>query len=210
MLQASLLAVAILIPYIYPAALPKQALTSLLIAPPPPMAPAPAAHASAGRSAPAAQAIDLSVPRVIPKTVAQDSAPSTPPSMFDPLGPGFGNVPGGLLSIMPTPKPPDVIRAKPHWPMRVSEGVAAGQLLTPIQPTYPEIARDAHVQGTVVIDAVISGEGTVERAHVVSGSPLLAEAALTAVSQARYKPYLLNGMPIAVETTIRIIFRLGD
>ncbi len=210
LLQAVLLAVTILVPYIYPAALPKQALTSLLVAPPPPTAPAPVAHAPAGRSAPAIRAIDLRVPRIIPRRVAQDNAASTPPGIIDPLGHGFGNVPGGLLSMVPAPKPPRVVRVESRGPVRVSAGVAAGQLLTPIQPAYPEIARDTHVQGTVVIDAVISKEGTVEHANVVSGPPLLAEAALSAVSRARYKPYLLNGAPIAVKTTIRIIFRLGD
>lgn len=112
--------------------------------------------------------------------------------------------------MVPAPKPPRVVRVESRGPVRVSAGVAAGQLLTSIQPAYPEIARDTHVQGTVVIDAVISKEGTVEHANVVSGPPLLAEAALSAVSRARYKPYLLNGAPIAVKTTIRIIFRLGD
>jgi protein TonB len=210
-LQAVLLAATILVPYIHPAALPKQALRSLLVAPPPPAAPSPDAPVPKGHPGPAIRTIDLSVaPRILPRRVAQASGASTPPGMVDPFGHGFGYVPGGLLAALPAPKPPEVVRAKPRGPVRISAGVAAGQLLTPIEPAYPEIAREAHVQGTVVIDAVISTEGTVEEARIVTGPPLLAEAALSAVRRARYKPYLLNGVPIAVKTTIRIIFRLGN
>jgi periplasmic protein TonB len=62
-------------------------------------------------------------------------------------------------------------------PPRISGGVAAGRLLVPIQPEYPPIARGAHVQGTVVVEAIISKEGRVERARIVSGPPMLSTAA---------------------------------
>src|SRR5579875_1172635 len=112
---------------------------------------------------------------------------------------------------MTSATPPPVVKpAKPARPLRVSAGVAAGRLIVPIQPEYPVVARNAGVQGAVVIEAVISRSGTVEQARVVTGSPLLAGAALEAVRHARYQPYLLNGQPIAVETTIRIVFSLGN
>ena len=94
--------------------------------------------------------------------------------------------------------------------MHVSTGVMAGQLLQPIAPEYPMIARLSRAEGTVVVQAVISKSGRIESARVVSGPPVLQAAALQAVRAARYRPYLLNGLPTEVETTISINFRLGD
>ena len=92
----------------------------------------------------------------------------------------------------------------------VSSGVSAGHLIGPIRPEYPAIARTAGVGGTVVIAAIISRTGAIESAQVVSGPPMLQRAALDAVRQARYRPFLLNGQPTDVQTTITIIFRLGS
>lgn len=210
-LQAVLLAVMILLPYLYPAALPQDAISTLLVAPPPPAAPAQAPHTSPVRVAPSIQNVALTAPPVIPRHVSPgDNTSPTPPGMGEPIGFPSGNVIGAMPPLGPAPAQPRVVRAKPSGPLRVSAGVAEGQLLAPIKPVYPIIARDAHVQGTVIIDAVISTDGTVEQARVVSGSPLLTEAALSAVSRARYQPYRLNGQPVAVETTIRIIFTLGN
>jgi protein TonB len=88
--------------------------------------------------------------------------------------------------------------------------VAEGRLLAPIQPIYPAIAKAARIQGTVVIEAVISRQGLVKQARIVSGQPMLAQAALEAVSRARYQPYMLNGQPVEVYTTIDINFVLGN
>jgi periplasmic protein TonB len=95
-------------------------------------------------------------------------------------------------------------------PLHISTGVMAGQLLQPIQPEYPMIARLSRAEGTVVVQAVISKSGRIESARVVSGPPVLQAAALQAVRAARYRPYLLNGLPTEVETTVSINFRLGD
>ena len=86
----------------------------------------------------------------------------------------------------------------------------AGALLGPIQPEYPMIAKISHTEGTVVVQAVISKSGTIESAHVVSGPAVLQGAALQAVKAARYRPYLLNGLPTEVETTVSIVFRMGS
>jgi protein TonB len=94
--------------------------------------------------------------------------------------------------------------------LHLSTGVTAGLLLAPIQPAYPAIARAAGVQGTVMLEAVISKAGRIESLHVVSGPPLLRDAALNAVAAARYKPYLLNGEPTEVQTTITVMFKLGS
>jgi protein TonB len=71
------------------------------------------------------------------------------------------------------------------------------------------MARITHTEGTVVVDAIISRGGTIESAHVLSGPPMLQAAALAAVRQARYRPFLLNGQPTEVQTTITINFRMG-
>ena len=81
--------------------------------------------------------------------------------------------------------------------------------MAPIRPIYPVIARAAGVQGTVIVEAVISRIGTIESLHVVSGPPMLQSAALDAIREARYHPYRLNGEPTEVQTTITVNFRIG-
>jgi periplasmic protein TonB len=81
--------------------------------------------------------------------------------------------------------------------------------LTPIRPVYPAIARAAHVEGVVVVEAVISRMGTIESLRVVSGPEMLRGAALEAIREARYQPYRLNGEPVEVQTTITVNFRMG-
>jgi protein TonB len=83
-------------------------------------------------------------------------------------------------------------------------------LIAPIQPVYPRIAVAAGIQGTVVMEAVISKAGRIESLRVVSGPPMLQSAALDAVRAARYRPYLLNGEPTEVQTTISVNFVLGS
>ena len=121
----------------------------------------------------------------------------SPLSALTSLGPARANVVAGPA-------------ATAVGPMHVSTGVMAGQLLQPIAPEYPMIARLSRAEGTVVVQAVISKSGRIESARVVSGPPVLQAAALQAVRAARYRPYLLNGLPTEVETTISINFRLGD
>ena len=136
-------------------------------------------------------------------------APSIDPNLrMTPAGPGpFGiaTLPGGGTGPRVT-----VVRAQPVAPLRISEGVLQGMLLTPIQPVYPAIARAAGVQGAVVMEAVISKTGRIEDLHAISGPPMLRNAALTAVEAARYKPYRLNGEPTEVQTTVTIVFQLGS
>jgi protein TonB len=83
-------------------------------------------------------------------------------------------------------------------------------LLAPIRPDYPIIARTTRTEGTVIIQAIIAKDGRIQSAHVLSGPPMLQSAALEAVRSARYHPYLLNGQPTEVETSISIIFHLGS
>jgi protein TonB len=93
--------------------------------------------------------------------------------------------------------------------LHVSKGVLQGMLITPIRPVYPAIAKAAHVEGTVIVEAVISRTGTIESLHVMSGPQMLQSAAMDAIRQARYQPYRLNGEPTEVQTTITVNFRIG-
>ena len=92
----------------------------------------------------------------------------------------------------------------------VSGGVMAGQLLTKVAPVYPKAARDAHVAGGVVMHAHISSEGLVKDLQVMSGPAMLRDAATDAVRQWTYKPFVLNGRPTEVDTTITLNFSLPD
>jgi TonB family protein len=93
-------------------------------------------------------------------------------------------------------------------PVRVSGGVAAGMLISKVDPVYPQDAKDARVQGAVVLRAIISKTGTIRDLQVVSGPPELTDSAKDVVNQWRYKPYLLNGEPTEVETTITVNYSL--
>jgi protein TonB len=124
------------------------------------------------------------------------------------LGPANPALPAGLAPTSPSvsvgPKP------GPAHPLSISSGVIAGLLLAPIRPEYPVIARTTGTQGTVVVQAIIAKDGRIQSAHIVSGPIILQSAALEAVRTARYHPYLLNGQPTEVATTISIIFHIGS
>jgi len=85
-----------------------------------------------------------------------------------------------------------------------------GSLLHRVEPVYPPMARTARVRGAVVLEAIISKEGMMEDLRLISGHPLLVPAAIEAVSQWRYRPYVLNGEAIEVETQITVNFILGN
>ena len=94
--------------------------------------------------------------------------------------------------------------------VRVSAGVESGLLQTRVAPIYPPLARQARIQGTVVLTVIISGNGDVQNVSLFSGHPMLAPAAIEAVKQWKYRPYLLNGEPIEVETQVQVNFSLSD
>jgi protein TonB len=94
--------------------------------------------------------------------------------------------------------------------VRISQGVTKGLLVQKIEPQYPPLARAARVQGEVVLSAIIDSNGQITNLQLVSGHPMLVPAAISAVKQWRYKPYLLNGQPVEVETTITVIFSLSS
>lgn len=110
------------------------------------------------------------------------------------VGSTFGDTP-------PTGVPPKKIM--------IASGIATGLILTQTPPEYPPVAKAARVSGTVVLTAIISKQGTIENLSVVSGPPLLQQAALDAVKTWTYRTYKLNGEPVEVETTVNVVFNLG-
>jgi len=123
----------------------------------------------------------------------------------DPNSPGTGVLRNLIPTIAAAPPPPP----KPATRLVVSSGVQQGFLVHQVQPVYPAIARAARVEGTVVLAAVINRDGTIQNLHVISGHPMLVPAALDAVKQWRYRPYLLSGQPVEVETQVSVIFTLA-
>jgi TonB family protein len=117
-----------------------------------------------------------------------------------------GDVPGGLLpDDSPVAASPVPQLGTPQR-VRVSSGVAQGLLVTKVNPDYPPDARDQHIQGVVLLKVIIGKDGNVESAELISGHPLLAPAALDAVKQWKFKPYLLNNVPVEVESQIQVNF----
>jgi protein TonB len=214
--QIALLGVLVLIPLIYTEALPKQQLMTFLVAPPPPPPPPPPPAAAPPKVVKVQTEVinnELREPTKIPKQIKmlkEDEAP--PPTVAGVVGGVPGGVAGGSMGgvlggIVGSSLPPPKVATPTK--VRVSSGVVAGNKISGPNPTYPQIARTARIQGQVVLQATISKQGTIENLHAVSGPPMLYQSAIDAVRQWRYKPYILNGEPVEVETTIDVNFTLN-
>lgn len=133
-------------------------------------------------------------------------------------------VPGGtgtatdVLSVIehvaPPPPPRQTTQPKvepaPNKPIAVSSGVQSAKLIRRVIPLYPEIAKRARISGTVRLVGIVGKDGTIENLQLVSGPPLLVQAALEAVRQWIYRPTLLNGEPVEVIAPIDVIFTLSQ
>lgn len=215
--ETLLVAVVIVLPLLQSVALPRLTSTFLLGTPPPPRSSVRAASAthSGTRTTNVAPLLVLRAPAYIPRTIdlsVRDPEPGPPgiPGAIPGFGPGDPNgVPYGFASVLP---PPPLV-ARPTLPppprVKVSAGVSQGNLVHQVQPAYPPLAITARIQGSVVLAAVIARDGRIENLRVLSGPPMLVKAALDAVSQWRYRPYLLNSEPVEVETQITVNFKLG-
>ncbi len=218
-IQCFIIGIIVLLPLLFTQALPAKELTTFLVAPPPPPPPPPppAAVAAVKRVVKVAEDTSaLKTPTSIPKQVKmvkdepQDAA--APSAVAGVVGGVPGGVPGGsaggvlggVLSSTPAYMPP-----KPNVQrVRVSQGVTQGLLVKKVQPEYPALAKQARVQGSVVLKAIIGKSGKIENLQVISGHPMLTASALQAVRQWQYKPYILNGQPVEVETNITVNFSL--
>ena len=219
-LQICLVGILVLIPLLYTEALPKQQLMTFLVAPPPPPPPPPPPAAVPQRVVKVVQTDiingELRTPTKIPKKVEIIKEEEAPPPVMSAAGvvggvpggvPGgqMGGVIGGVISSTPVAVP----KVATPQRVRVSQGVSQGLLIHRVQPMYPPLARQARIQGSVILQAEISKDGSIENLRLISGHPMLAPSAIEAVKQWRYKPYFLNGEPVAVETQITVNFTLA-
>src|ERR1700681_1007078 len=216
--QTIFLAILILIPLIYTEALPKTMMATRLPAPPPPPPPPPPpVQTQVVHVKPQVHLMDagkLVQPKVIPKDVKiiKEDAPDVSAGMQGGVpggvaGGSMGGVIGGVIGGMGGAPPPPKPTAS-----RIRQGgsVQAALLINRVQPVYPPLARQTRIAGTVRLHAIISKQGSVESLEVLSGHPLLVRAAMDAVQQWKYKPTLLNGEPVEVDTTIDVIFSLNQ
>jgi protein TonB len=218
-IQLMIIGVMVLIPLIFTEALPKTVTLGFLVAPPPPPPPPPPAAAPVKVVKVIQTDIvngQLRTPTKIPQKVQMIKEEEAPPPVMASAGvvggvpggvPGgsMGGVMGSILSSTPVAVPKIATPQR----VRVSAGVTSGLLIKRVQPNYPPLARQARIQGTVVLQAQISKTGDIENLQLISGHPMLAPAAIEAVKQWKYKPYLLNGEPVEVETQVQVNFTLA-
>lgn len=123
---------------------------------------------------------------------------------------GGGNViePEASMTELAPAIPADTAGPEVPKRVRISQGVATALVADKVQPEYPAEAREQHIQGSVLLQVIISEEGNVENLQLISGHPLLAAAAIDAVKQWKYRPYLLNGQPVEVQTQVLVNFTL--
>ncbi len=210
--NSSILLALVLFPLIFPQALPRPMITFLMDAnvlphvPQQPHQPAQTAPATS-----VALVNPFAAPRIIPDSVPMDNGPVPLANLVIPgqgSDPSLTGVPGGTGRAVPGNSVLPIVRPEPAGPMRVSTSVVEGLILFKNAPPYPVLARATHTEGTVVLEATISKVGAIENLRAVSGPPLLRQAAVDAVKTWRYRPYLLDGQPIEVETTVNVIFSL--
>lgn len=227
LLQFMMIGVMILIPLLNYYELPATQLMTFLVAPPPPPPPPPPPAAEIVRPKVIPKQFDsgvLTQPTAIPDEVAiikEDEIPPPAATIAGVVGgvPGgvaggqMGGVIGGIISSTPNvapPPPPPPVKKAPPPPKRIRVGgsVQKARLERQVRPVYPPLARQARIQGTVKLTAIIAKDGTVQELQVMSGHPLLIQAAIQAVKQWKYKPTLLNGQPVEVVTQIDVNFTL--
>ncbi len=212
--QVVFLAILLLIPLIYTEALPKALLATLLVAPPPPPPPPPPPAKVEIIRKPQVHLMDagkLVAPKVIPKDIKIIKEEAEPDMggmsggvVGGVTGGSMGGTIGGVVGSVAPPPPRQQSR------IRVGGNVTAARVLNRVNPVYPPLARQTRISGTVRLHAIIAKDGTVQQLEVMSGHPLLVQAALDAVRQWRYQPTLLNGEPVEVDTTVDVIFSLNQ
>jgi protein TonB len=224
-IQIALIGILVIIPLIYYETMPGAQLSSFLVAPapppPPPPPPPPQQVVKVVHTAPKQFiANQLIAPKAVPSKilmVTEEEAPLSSGVIGGIPGgmPGAGGVLGGIIGGLPSAPPPPAPKTpppppKPTGPAKIGGNVVAANLINPVKPVYPPLAKMARQQGTVKFEAMISKEGTIEELKVVSGPPLLIQAATDAVKQWRYRPTILNGEPVEVQTTIDVNFSLSN
>ena len=219
--QCMVIGFLLILPLMFTQALPTQQLLTYLLAPPPPPPPPPPPAAPMTRVVQTDMLHNgqLRTPTRIPEKVEMIREEEAPP----PAGEGGvvggvpGGIPGGQLSGVIggivsslSNSVAFVPKIEPVKRVRISQGVTRGMVISKIEPKYPTIAVTARIAGVVLLKAIISKEGKITELQAVNGHPVLIPAAIDAVKQWRYRPYLLNGEPVEVETTIIVNFDIGS
>jgi len=199
--------------------------STFLVAPPPPPPPPPAAAAPVIKAVPTHRVFEnagkLIAPTVVPKNIADiKEAPLHDDDLAGVSGgvPGgvaggsMGGVIGGVIGGVSTkvPPPPLSKENRPKAPVRVGGRVREPKVISRVNPEYPPLARQVHMQGVVVIDAILDEQGNVAEMKVVSGPPLLMQSALDAVRKWKYEPTYLNDQPVSVQLNVTVTFRLSE
>jgi periplasmic protein TonB len=204
--NGSILLALILVPLIYPSTLPHMTFVDFIEAPPPIPEPEPQPLPKSAVLVKTQFSSDaFTAPRKIPTTIVEPDRPEIIEGVnLAQLDSGPGNDPFAEAHSHP------IVRQQTQGPVRVSGMIVEGLLIDKRLPVYPAIAKASGTQGTIVLAASISRSGTIENLRVVSGPQMLQQAAIDAVKAWRYRPYLLSGKPVEVETTINVIFSLHD
>lgn len=206
--QSAIVAAALVLPMLHPQSLAPAFLVKRIFVP---MSdgevrpPAPAASTVAPHAGGLSMAHPIVVNRDLPRTRFDAMASTDNPPGIDPMT--IGDPRSAIATFMSGPSNPVIPVVRAAKPPRASV-LMEGNLIRRIEPRYPAIARQIRLQGTVVLNAIISREGNIERVDVASGPALLAASAKEAVEQWKYRPYLLNGAPVEVQTQITVNFAL--
>jgi periplasmic protein TonB len=230
MLHITVLGILILVTPLFPEALPGalRSLPALVAPPPPPGLSRPLKRSSVQVFRGTVNSKHLTAPSWMPSGIRNVVEPiqlgsdtEDIPTWNVPFGSeggirnGFwGGIRGGdprESPYLPPLPPPETRPAAPPIIQRLAVGgeIQMARLIHQTMPLYPPLARQARIQGIVILSAVIAPNGSVEDLRVISGHPLLVPAALDAVRSWRYRPTLLNGQPASVETTITVNFLLN-
>jgi protein TonB len=215
-LQALAVGVLLIVPLLRPAGLPMFRALSTPVSLGQPLGEAPVTRPHAGgNTAARSSAADpaITIPREIPRHIAEGDDEGPPriglSGSYVPGATGLGSRDGLPNSLGSGTQPVMPVAPRPvAAPLRISH-ISEGNLIRKVLPEYPPLARSARIQGPVVLQAMISKEGVIENLRVVTGHPMLVPAAIDAVRQWRYRPYILNNEPVEVETQITVNFGLG-
>ena len=215
-LQALIVGVLLVLPLLRPTGLPSfhQLSTPISLGQPLPEGPVIRAHSGPSPTPDNPAEVIFRRPSALPMNmhpVSDDGPPQiTGVSPYVPGAPRIGDPHGlpGLFGSGTRPVLPTAPTVTVTHPLRRSH-ISEGDLTHKVQPAYPALARSARIQGVVVLEAMISKQGTIENLRLLAGHPMLAPAAIDAVRQWRYRPYILNGEPVEVETQITVNFALG-
>jgi protein TonB len=209
LINSSILLALVLIPLIYPEALPRQFIACQMVAPEAPQPTPEQPKQVIAQRAPQATEMplgDLVAPRKIPPNILYVNTPE-PKLNIDvaSMGPDATSVGNDFFGKQPV----TIVRPDNNTRMHVASKIEEGLILQKTMPTYPPIAKAAHVEGTVHLAATISKNGRIENLRATGGPAMLQQAALEAVKSWIYRPYLLNDQPVEVETTVDVIFSLS-